>query len=275
MSKMTVTYDLRKSAMDMLLATSRTFFIPISRLSPGLQEAVTSAYLCMRAIDEIEDHPLLPSKVKISLLRSICLTLQKPLNNTKLSATFHPYRALLPEVTLRLFDWIKLCPSTIVSIICNATATMSKGMADWVYKDWQIKNEEDLDRYTFCVAGSVGTLLSDLWLWHEDLETDKNLAVAFGRGLQAVNIIRNRSEDLSRGVNFFPDGWEFEDMFLYAQHNLTLADVYLKDIRPGPILTFCKIPLVLAHGTLDTLAAGEAKLSRAAVAELVSQVARE
>jgi farnesyl-diphosphate farnesyltransferase len=267
--------DLREKAMDALLATSRTFFIPIIRLSPGIQEAVTSAYLCMRAIDEIEDHPHLPSKVKVKLLRSISLILQEPLIETKLKAIFHPYKSLLPEVTLRIADWVKLCPSSISSNICYATATMSEGMADWVYKEWQIKNEEDLDQYTFCVAGSVGTLLSDLWKWHEGIETDRDLAVAFGRGLQAVNIIRNRSEDLSRGVNFFPDGWEFEDMLFYARRNLTLADIYLKDIKPGPILTFCKIPLALAHGTLDTLASGANKLSRADVAELVSRVDRE
>ena len=36
--------------------TSRTFFIPIARLPARLQETVASAYLSMRAIDEIEDH---------------------------------------------------------------------------------------------------------------------------------------------------------------------------------------------------------------------------
>lgn len=53
-------------------------------------------------------------------------------------------------------------------------------------------------------------------------QTDPNLAVAFGRGLQAVNIIRNRNEDLSRGVDFFPDGWKLKEMFLYARRNLVL-----------------------------------------------------
>jgi farnesyl-diphosphate farnesyltransferase len=48
---------LKKEALHMLEQTSRTFFIPIMRLDEGLQEAVASAYLCMRAIDEIEDHP--------------------------------------------------------------------------------------------------------------------------------------------------------------------------------------------------------------------------
>jgi farnesyl-diphosphate farnesyltransferase len=50
------TSTFQKDALDILEATSRTFFIPISRLPPGLLEAVGSGYLCLRAIDEIEDH---------------------------------------------------------------------------------------------------------------------------------------------------------------------------------------------------------------------------
>ncbi|MGH1332669.1 MAG: phytoene/squalene synthase family protein, partial [Exiguobacterium indicum] len=49
---MNETKQLKKDANRVLKATSRTFYIPISRLSQDLQEAVGAAYLCMRAIDE-------------------------------------------------------------------------------------------------------------------------------------------------------------------------------------------------------------------------------
>lgn len=269
---MSETQNVHKSAMDMLLETSRTFFIPISRLTPGLQEAVASAYLCMRAIDEIEDHPQLPSEIKVNLLRSISKILQKPFKDDELASLFEPYKSILPEVTLRLGEWAKYSPSDIAPNIWRATATMSEGMAKWVVKEWKIHNEEDLDDYTYYVAGLVGVMLSEIWLWHDHVETDQNLAIAFGRGLQAVNIIRNRAEDLSRGVDFFPDGWDFKEMFSYAKRNLNMADQYTEALKIGPIYHFCKIPLVLAHGTLHALETGEEKLSRAAVVELVSQV---
>lgn len=269
---MSETQNIHKSAMDMLLETSRTFFIPISRLTPGLKEAVASAYLCMRAIDEIEDHPQLPSEIKVKLLRSISLILQKPFKDEDFASIFEPYKSELPEVTLRLGEWAKDCPPDIAPNIWKATATMSEGMAKWVVKEWQIHNEEDLDDYTYYVAGLVGVMLSEIWLWHDQIKTDPNLAIAFGRGLQAVNIIRNRAEDLSRGVSFFPDGWDFKEMFSYARKNLNMADQYTEALKSGPIYQFCKIPLVLAHGTLSALETGEEKLSRAAVVELVSQV---
>ena len=63
--------NLQKESLLMLKETSRTFFIPISFLEPTLKKTVGSAYLCMRAIDEIEDHPELEDQVKINLLRSI------------------------------------------------------------------------------------------------------------------------------------------------------------------------------------------------------------
>ncbi|WCN36383.1 phytoene/squalene synthase family protein [Aneurinibacillus uraniidurans] len=270
---MTETETLHKEAMDMLLATSRTFFIPIHHLPSGLQEAIASAYLCMRAIDEIEDHPTLPSDIKIRLLRSISSLLEESAEAAALTQLLQPYHALLPDVTLRLADWIKLSPSTITPNILKATATMSTGMADWVAKEWKITSEEDLDDYTFYVAGLVGILLSEVWKWfNSEVETDPELAVAFGRGLQAVNIIRNRDEDLVRGSDFFPDGWTRDDMFAYARRNLELANQYVSDIDSSPVLTFCRIPLLLAHGTLDALERGEEKLSRAAVESLVSQV---
>lgn len=46
-----------QDALSLLKETSRTFYIPISRLPPDLRSAVASGYLCMRAIDAVEDGP--------------------------------------------------------------------------------------------------------------------------------------------------------------------------------------------------------------------------
>lgn len=272
---MNKTNDLLSDAMDMLAETSRTFYIPISGLVPGLKEAVASAYLCMRAIDEIEDHPELPSADKIKLLLGISKLLHEPLNSAELHSLLSPYQETLEDVTLRLYDWVKLCPTSIAPRVMESTAVMSEQMAEWVDRNWIIKTEEDLDYYTYCVAGAVGELLTDLWKWYDGTETDRVKSVAFGRGLQAVNILRNRLEDSTRGVNFFPDGWGTEEMFVYTRRNLELADAYIADIQPGPVLQFCSIPLALAHATLHALAAGEGKLNRAAVLDIVSKLTGE
>jgi farnesyl-diphosphate farnesyltransferase len=268
--------NLRDSALEILKETSRTFYIPISRLPSGLQEAVASGYLCLRAIDEIEDCAELDNHTKAKLLREISLNLQAGTDNhtikdflTDLSA----YR-LLPEVSLRIGEWALLAPMTIAPRIWDATAAMADRMAYWAENNWTIHTESDLDRYTFSVAGSVGLLLSDLWAWYDGTKSDRACAIGFGRGLQAVNIVRNRSDDLERGVNFFPNGWHEENMHAYAQRNLKWADSYIKELPPGPALDFCKIPLALAYGTLEVLVLGKEKLSRSDVLALVDRATR-
>lgn len=259
-------------AMTMLQMTSRTFFIPISRLTLGLKEAVASAYLCMRAIDEIEDHEELTDELKVKLLTAISdvFLSEDPIHGVQ--EVLEPYRAELPEVTMRLDEWAMMCPPTVNKVVFRNTAMMSKQMADWVQEGWNIRTEEDLDSYTYSVAGMVGEMLSDIWLWYDGTKSDHSKAVAFGRGLQAVNILRNRAEDLERGVDFFPDGWGSKEMLQYTRRNLKLADDYVKELKGGPALEFCKIPLMLAHATVKLIAAGGNKLTRDVVMRLVNSI---
>jgi farnesyl-diphosphate farnesyltransferase len=266
---------LRNDAMAVLEETSRTFYIPISRLPAGLQEAVASAYLCMRAIDEIEDHPQIDNALKAKLLHTISLTLQAAVEGQTIadfSFTDSEETALLPDVSLRIGEWALMAPATIAPRIWDATAAMSDRMAYWALNNWTIRTEADLDRYTFSVAGAVGLLLSDLWAWYDGTITNRSHALGFGRGLQAVNILRNHGEDLHRGVDFYPHGWTDADLQTYARHNLALADAYTRALPPGPALTFCQIPLALAHATLDILMQGEEKLSRSAVMAVIAQI---
>jgi len=260
--------------MTMLQQTSRTFYIPISRLVTGLKEAVTSGYLCMRAIDEIEDHEEMADSLKVELLRGVEQALVLPQPIEEVERYLAPYHSQLPEVSARLSEWIRLCPEGALPIVVRYTAKMSGEMADWVGTKWVISTEEDLDNYTYSVAGMVGEMLSELWEWFDGTKSDPVKAVAFGRGLQAVNILRNRKEDLKRGVDFFPDGWEFKDMIKYTQRNLKEADAYIAELGKGPAVEFCKIPLALAKATVKLIAAGGNKLTRDAVLKIVGRIGK-
>ena len=157
---------LRKTALEVLAETSRTFYIPISRLPTGLQEAVASAYLCMRAIDEIEDHPDLDNALKAQLLQAISLSFQAAdggIDETSLETLLITHTTLLPEVTTRIGEWAAFAPIAIAPRVWDATAAMADRMAYWAEHNWTINTQADLDRYTFCAAGAVGLLLSDLW----------------------------------------------------------------------------------------------------------------
>ncbi|HLR51374.1 MAG TPA: phytoene/squalene synthase family protein [Candidatus Avamphibacillus sp.] len=264
--------NLHKEAMHMLKLTSRTFYIPIKLLKPNLKETVGSAYLCMRAIDEIEDHEKLDIEVKQYLLRETSKLLTEGFDQAAYDGLTQPYRNVLPEVTLRLGDWIRFCPTDIVEKVTESTSIMADGMAKWAEKEWTVRTKEDLDDYTYYVAGLVGVMLSDIWEWYDGTKTDRDLAIGYGRGLQAVNVLRNKDEDAERGVQFFPDNWTRDDMFAYASENLDKADEYMKDIRTRNITLFCKIPLALAKRTLKALKSGKEKMSRQEVEDTVDEI---
>jgi farnesyl-diphosphate farnesyltransferase len=239
---------------------------------PGqLHDAVMFSYLCMRAIDQAEDHPSLDNRTKAALLRSISRTLQTDFHAGSFDRMLSGYSSELEEVTLRIGEWALLAPHTIAPRVWESTASMAEYTAGWADCGWCIANERDLDRYTFSVAGSVGLLLSDPWAWHDGTRTNRMEAVGFGRGLQAVNIVRNRREDLEPGVDFSPAGWSERDMQVYALRQLALADAYTQALARGPILEFCATPLALARATLTALEQGAEKLTRSDVRQTVEE----
>ncbi|MGF1588718.1 MAG: squalene/phytoene synthase family protein [Pleurocapsa sp.] len=270
--------NLQNRALETLKQTSRTFYIPIARLPGELQDAVASAYLCMRAIDEIEDTPELDNHTKAELLRGISQRMQEVTDleaYARIGADLACYNNVLPEVSLSIGEWASLAPETIAPRIWDATAAMADRMAHWAEHNWTISTEADLDRYTFSVAGAVGLLLSDLWAWYDDTKTNRQYAIAFGRGLQAVNIVRNQREDFQRGVSFIPEGWTNTDVQDYARRQLRQANLYIEALPKGsPALGFCQIPYILAQGTLEAIALGKPKLSRYDVLNLVEKVTK-
>ena len=146
-----------EDVMETLRATSRTFFIPIFQLPPGLQEAVASAYLCMRAVDEIEDHAELGKHAKIRQLRSISQLLQAQsdvdtFTHNEFAAAFSSEQDKLPSVTLRLAEWACYAPKSIAPRIWDTTAAMAERMAYWVGKNWKITTEADLNSYTYSLS---------------------------------------------------------------------------------------------------------------------------
>ena len=97
--------NLQNDALKALKETSRTFYIPISRLPDNLREAVASAYLCMRAIDEVEDHSDIENFIKAKILRQMSLNLQAVNEKSGVkdfSADLAPYENILPDVSLQL-----------------------------------------------------------------------------------------------------------------------------------------------------------------------------
>ncbi|WP_373471257.1 squalene/phytoene synthase family protein [Carnobacterium alterfunditum] len=265
-----------KDAMRVLKETSRTFYIPINFLKADLKYSVSSAYLVLRAIDEIEDHENISNETKFDLLMQLSELFKRPFTQEEYLEIIAPVKEQLPEVSIRLYEWIQACPEGSGSLMMETASEMAFGMAKWANKNWQIHTKEDLDDYTYYVAGCVGVYLSKLWNWSYGQDLNEELAIGFGRGLQAVNILRNQKEDSEeRGVSFTPDGWTREQLFAYADENLAEANAYIETLDEKSTVLFCRLPLAFAHKSLAAMKKGQKKMSRAEVEQTVAEVQLE
>ncbi|UNO43676.1 squalene/phytoene synthase family protein [Streptomyces sp. MST-110588] len=238
-------------AHTVVRAYSTTWYDPVVSMPPGLNEATTAAYLCMRGIDEIEDHPALEGTVKATLLRDISALWQSRSTEDDFTTLLSPHHQL-PEVTRRLGQWSDLAPSDIAPRVLETFATMADRMADWAEADFAIHTEQDFNRYTYAVAGTLVLMLSDLWAWHDGTRTDRTHGIAYGRALQAVNILIDRDTDITRDVDFWPDHWQRSHLAAYCRTELAQADLYVAALSPGPARAFCQQPLARAHRALDS-----------------------
>lgn len=261
-----------KEAMRVLKDTSRTFYIPITFLKTDMKHSVAAAYLVFRAIDEIEDHEDISNETKYSILMQLSELFKQPFSEKEYLSIIEPVKEQLPEVSLRLIEWIDACPEGSRQLMMDTGSKMTFGMAKWAQKNWQVHTKEDLDEYTYYVAGIVGLYLSKIWNWSYGQETNDELALGFGRGLQAVNILRNQDEDMDeRGVSFVPDGWTRDQLFAYADENLAKADEYIEMLTDKSAIMFCRLPLAFAHKSLNAMKKGREKMTRQEVEQTVAE----
>ncbi len=74
-----------------------------------------------------------------------------------------------------------------------------------------LKTMDDLDRYTYYVAGCVGEFWTDLMCAHRKALAKWNVmemsrvGVRFGKGLQLTNIVKDIAHDLQRGRCYVPE----------------------------------------------------------------------
>jgi farnesyl-diphosphate farnesyltransferase len=92
---------------------------------------------------------------------------------------------------------------------------MARGMAETVQRELRgeglhLETMEDLERYCYYVAGTVGHLLTSLYALDRPAVTPevelelRRHEVAFGLGLQVTNIIKGVTDDIGRGVSYLP-----------------------------------------------------------------------
>jgi len=202
---------------------SRTFAVNIRVLRGSPYGAVLIAYLLCRMADTIEDDPEIPPSLKIEKLLQYA-SLFPPARNFEDRYEYFldglPFRDgddesfLLHSGRRVLREFVKL-PADLVEIVSTPVREMAEGMARFQERvanggDAFLRDEEDLRKYCYFVAGTVGIMLTGIFTRNasrispaaRQILEDKS--VSFGLGLQITNIARDVFGDQKRGWCYIP-----------------------------------------------------------------------
>ena len=309
---------------SILPKVSRTFTLSIEALPSDLRSAVCVSYLLCRIVDTIEDEAVLERSVR----RELFDTFDRLMTDD--TVPWQPFEGRCQQIQLgagsadaelvngsgAVFRAFRALPLAQRNGIRPHVLEMSEGMREYcerAHDEGQLRllDLDDLERYCYFVAGTVGKLLTALFeptvpVLPEAVRSEiRDRAVSFGLGLQLVNIVKDVAVDFTRGDIFVPvalaaeHGVELEDILTpqrrqeglaviraicgRAREHLQAAAEYtvLWPTPSGvPVRQFCAVPLALALASLaeveaghDTLRPGRVpKISRDLVAQLFQKI---
>lgn len=200
--------------MDILDDVSRTFSVPIKMIDNPRSKYICVGYLVCRISDTIEDDPNMNINDKNLLFNKYanCIVSKNKDDIDDFIRTAKKFKPDDPEVpaywdlvlnTDRLFNVYSSFDEEVQDCIDKPAIEMIHGMKTYCNKypdGMRFKTLEELDKYCYFVAGTVGNMLSNLSIYHNELTTDKEEklryhAQKYGLLLQLVNIIKDINED--------------------------------------------------------------------------------
>lgn len=238
----------------LLKGVSRSFYLTLRILPEGMRDPVGLAYLLARAADTIADTSLIPPAQRLDLL----LALRQHVNGTqndgslaqRLSAevasqqTQSDEKVLLESIgpALGVLSQLDASDRTAVRGIVD---TLTEGMEFDLrtFPDERsgqvaaLRTMDELDRYTYLVAGCVGEFWTTMTYAHQPgtltaaPETMLRRGVRFGKALQMVNVLRDCGKDLRIGRCYLPTE-------VLERHGMTPRDLMdpANALRARPIL---------------------------------------
>jgi farnesyl-diphosphate farnesyltransferase len=217
-----------KQLIDLLQATSRSFYLTLRVLPARVRPQIGLAYLLARTTDTIADTEILPVAQRLEALQKLRERIlgqtSAPLNFGALAQSQgKPEEKLLLEkvadalAALREFSEAdqKLMRDVLNTITSGQELDLRRfgGRATGNPPDQKIialETAAELDDYTYRVAGCVGEFWTKICRAHlfpnARLDEKQFLAdgIRFGKGLQLVNILRDLPADLKNGRCYLP-----------------------------------------------------------------------
>jgi farnesyl-diphosphate farnesyltransferase len=227
---MTTSTDLSKHELlrDLLKQVSRLFYTTLTVVPADVRDQVSLAYLFARAADTIADTELIDRPRRLDFLSRLkaqfvgdqiawgqIQDIQRAVGPMQQDSSERVLLERLDEC-FRLF--LEFAPDDrrrVRRLMTTLTQGMEMDLSVFPGQSAEalaaLKSIEDLDRYTYHVAGCVGEFWTDLMCAHRKALSSWNVrdmasvGVRFGKGLQLTNIVKDVAHDLRKGRCYVPE----------------------------------------------------------------------
>ncbi len=210
---------------NLLKRVSRSFYLSLAILPRSLRVPVGLAYLFARAADTIADTRLISREERQRHLEALRAELRgeapsRLVEIIKACAGPNPHageRELLrrlPDCFACYRELESADQARVQALLLTLTEGMCFDLRTFPGEDEQrlvaLESREELDRYTYLVAGCVGEFWTEIHVAHRprlavwDVQELKQKGVRFGKGLQMTNVLRDLARDLRIGRCYLP-----------------------------------------------------------------------
>lgn len=269
--------------LSLLKTVSRSFYLSVRCLPERIRATVAVGYLVARASDSIADTNKLEADRRLRALSVLGASLKEfqPNLNPELHVCLaaHPdgaERTLLANLE-RILDFVLSLPPRHQELLLDVLTKIIHGQSLDIQRfevagSRALQTEDELEEYTYLVAGSVGEFWTELCLgeWKSYSRISRSeiaeLGVEFGKGLQLINILRDFPVDVKAGRSYLPvpdlavlqkDLQAARDVYnrwhQKAAERMKSAWRYVSAVRPTRIRFACALPVLIGVRTLARL----------------------
>jgi farnesyl-diphosphate farnesyltransferase len=209
---------------DLLREVSRSFYLSLKILPPGVREPIGLAYLLARAADTVADTRVVPRAERLrhlEALRHACAGTSTDLTSLAQACAARqsdPAERRLLERLDEALARLRALPDgdrdAVRSVLDTLTSGMIFDLTRFPGEDGanlaSLDTLEELDHYTYLVAGCVGPFWTTLHVTHRrrlagwDLAQMSAQGIRFGKALQMTNVLRDVPKDLRTGRCYLP-----------------------------------------------------------------------
>ncbi len=200
---------------QLLRSVSRSFYLSIRLLPLKLRDPIGLAYLLARATDTIADTAEADTQLRARELAALAARIQ---GNGLTSDSLRTFVELqrneaerrLIETVPACLNWLESMPKDDRADIREVLVKINEGQRLDLIRS-SLQTDDELEHYIYLVAGSVGEFWTSICSRHlprfADLPKEKmnSLGVAYGEGLQLINILRDLGADRSAGRTYLPN----------------------------------------------------------------------